>query len=684
MQSATREFQVIGKIACYYFIISGRGKHQLPLSPKSSRQSAIYRPVSSPTTIRRPPKAIQVTTMAAFHEATVQWHSGEEQMHALLHVPPEDNPTQPFLPARYATRLQASPLLVLGTLDASGRPWTTILGGEPGFTRGIAQSIIGIKTCVDKQHDPVITALLGSEANGEVKKEEGEGRMVSGLGIDLQSRDRVKIFGRMVVGCLSPLSPSETSESTTPDTPNTSKPSNSIAEMQLVLKITQSLGNCPKYLNKKHITPHTPSPILKSTSIQLPQSALDLIAKADLFFISSSHGSLSMDTNHRGGSPGFVRILSNSPSCTLVWPEYSGNRLYQTLGNLHTTPKAGLVFPDFETGDVLYLTGSTEILAAEEARAVICRSNLAVKFTVEAARWVRCGLGFRGEAVEMSPYNPPVRLLASESRTGLPESTNEKTNAITVRLVEKVLLAPTIARFRFHIDDPNRTHRWKPGQYVALNFSQEMSLGYSHMRDDDPGSLNDDFLRTFTVSSSPGERQDWDQFEITIRKVGVVTEWMFGYRLRTEMEARLGGFGGEFFVEMGEGETERIAFVAAGVGITPLLGQVGGLEMERVDVYWTVRGEDLGLVVDSLERIEGLGRGMRLFVTGLGEDKGDDEALRKIRDMGVRVECRRLGKQDLELESGVERWYVCTGAKLQKELVKWLDGQKVISEEFTF
>ena len=47
-----------------------------------------------------------------------------------------------------------------------------------------------------------------------------------------------------------------------------------------------------------------------------------------------------MGTNHRGGSPGFVRVASNKPGpggCTLVYPEFSGNRLYQTLGNLYTT-----------------------------------------------------------------------------------------------------------------------------------------------------------------------------------------------------------------------------------------------------------------------------------------------------------------------------------------------------------
>ena len=103
-----------------------------------------------------------------------------------------------------------------------------------------------------------------------------------------------------------------------------------------------------------------------------------------------------MDTNHRGGPPGFVRALSDDTSTTLYWPEYSGNRLYQTLGNLQVTPLAGLCFPDFLTGDVLYVTGTTRILVGSDAADALPRSNLVVKLTVTAARLVTKGLPFQG------------------------------------------------------------------------------------------------------------------------------------------------------------------------------------------------------------------------------------------------------------------------------------------------
>lgn len=183
----------------------------------------------------------------------------------------------------------------------------------------------------------------------------------------------------------------------------------SVAEIQLVLKIEQSLGNCPKYLNSKVIEPAASTPELISNSPQLPQQALYLLARADLFFVSSSQHDKDMDTNHRGGPPGFLRVESNEHlGAVLCWPEYSGNRLYQTLGNLSINPLAGICVPDFETGDMLYLTGETEILAGKAAAAFLPRSNLCVKITITAARFVAQTLPFRGKEGERSPYSKSI------------------------------------------------------------------------------------------------------------------------------------------------------------------------------------------------------------------------------------------------------------------------------------
>lgn len=68
--------------------------------------------------------------------------------------------------------------------------------------------------------------------------------------------------------------------------------------------------------------------------------------------------------------------------------------------------------------------------------------------------------------------------------------------------MKKDVLTPSIARFRFKISDPKRIGKRRPGQYAVFSFKEDLDMGYSHMRDDDPTSLNDDYIRTFTVSSS--------------------------------------------------------------------------------------------------------------------------------------------------------------------------------------
>ena len=401
--------------------------------------------------------------------------------------------------------------------------------------------------------------------------------------------------------------------------------------------------------------------------------------------MSSSNQGCSIGTNHRGGPPGFVRLVSNDATgVTLAYPEYSGNRFYQTLGNLHTTPRAGFVFPDFESGDVLYLTSETEILIGKEAAALLPRSNLVVKVNVVAARFVRHGLPFRGELGEASPYNPPIRYLRSE-RTERGLQAVRGSDTVVARLIQKELLTPTIARFRFHVSNSTAIGRPNPGQYVALSFEDELSMGYSHMRDNDPKSLNDDYIRTFTVSSIPEELPE-DEFEITIRKVGNATRFMFRQNERNGLDIPLRGFGGEFVIR--PDVHGAICFVAGGIGITPLLGQLSGLDMRDVHVFWTINIRDLGLVNDTFERNRRLAKSTTLFLSGeiLELSVNDTEALAKLDALGAQtIKKRRLLASDLQdAENLSSKWYICAGTALRKNLMQWLEGKEVVYEDFNY
>jgi ferredoxin-NADP reductase len=593
------------------------------------------------------------------------WHEGEDKMHQLTKVGNFESPTSPFLQPRAASMVQRFPLLAIGTLDKQGRPWATVWGGEVPLAKPVAKDILGVRTLVDSKTDPIVEILYEGKDDGEVIHEQGAGRMISGLSIHLEQRNRMKLYGRMIAGALN------THEEGLPG-------SGSVGQVQLVWKIEQSLANCPKYLNCKRVYPSLPEPRLISDSPHLSPEALALLGKADMFFISSSDRDRDMDMNHRGGPPGFVRVESNADEgAVLVYPEYSGNNLYQTLGNLQTTPRAGLCIPDFDTGNVLYVTGNTEVLIGKDAAEALPRSNLAVRITLTDARLVEKGLAFRGEALERSPYNPTVRYLPSEKAPVGDEK------SVMAKLIKKERLTPTIFRVRFAISDPGAFGPWKPGQYAALSFYDELYTGYSHMRDDDPKSLNDDYMRTFTVSSHHGEGLHGEEFEMTIRNVGNVTGFLMRQNERSNLEVPLRGFAGDFFIKQNpDGLT---TFIAGGIGITPLISQLQDLDISRLRLFWTLSAKDIGLVQDTFRRFPMLAESTVLFLTG-DESQLSAVEMKKLKEVsgsGAKFERRRMLAADLTALD-VDEWYLCTGPALRKMIQEWLPGKKIIYENFDY
>ncbi|KAI1814057.1 hypothetical protein GGS20DRAFT_550376 [Poronia punctata] len=627
-----------------------------------------------------------------------QWHTGEQAVQRMLGVPTSrGNPTVQGLKQAHAYRVYVSPLVAFGTLDDQGRPWVTVWGGEAGFCRPLAaedeeEDVLVANALVDARFDPVVQ--LQQAARGSP-----QGKIMAALSIDLGTRDRLKLAGRFLAGAT--MTEAEGTATTTTTT------TTGVANLQMAFVVEEALGNCPKYLNKKHIVPHVPSPELVSSALPLPRRALDLIGKADLFFIASKYGDDgSMDVNHRGGAPGFVRVLRNEEGVggggggvlSLIYPEYSGNRLYQTLGNLAENPVAGLVIPDFETGDVLYLTGRTTILAGEQAAEVMPHAKLAVQIDVSEARFVRDGLPFRGSVIDYSPYNPPVRRLAGEVEKGVVVNTN---STATATLLNRQVLTPTISRYTFRIGGEMASHSsWMPGQHVTLDFSPELDNGYAHMRDDDPQSLNDDFVRTFTVSSSNSNSKSAtgaaaEEFDIIVRKHGPATSLLAKWNMRVPLEIPVLGFGGVDDFRIVEREIKQNVFVAAGVGITPLLAQAPGLLMRKTDgrnlrVLWSLRAEDLPLAVYAFNEIGGLGSVTKLFVTGVVPDhkeEDDGDLLAEVRNLGAAVVEGRMTRNDVLFETGDERrrkYFCCTGPEMMKSLLQWTEGEEVAFESFDY
>lgn len=125
--------------------------------------------------------------------------------------------------------------------------------------------------------------------------------------------------------------------------------------------VEQSFGNCPKYIQARS---HQPVSRIASPALQgegLDPRWLSLVSRSDTLFIASQHADPlrgGVDVSHRGGPPGFLRLGADG---RLWLPDYAGNRLFNTLGNLLQDPRCGLLFIDFDNGDLLHLHAEAEL-----------------------------------------------------------------------------------------------------------------------------------------------------------------------------------------------------------------------------------------------------------------------------------------------------------------------------------
>jgi predicted pyridoxine 5'-phosphate oxidase superfamily flavin-nucleotide-binding protein len=173
----------------------------------------------------------------------------------------------------------------------------------------------------------------------------------------------------------------------------------------LILRISQFYGNCTKYIARR--IPNESRAAMPSQSASLSSALTDaqraLIVRADTFFIATEHSESGADASHRGGRPGFV---VTPDARTLLWPDYRGNNMFNTLGNLESDPRAGLLFIDFDSGASLQLTGKARVDFGDPSTAA--PTGRSIRFEITSVRELLPSTALRYTLVEAFPYNPPV------------------------------------------------------------------------------------------------------------------------------------------------------------------------------------------------------------------------------------------------------------------------------------
>jgi predicted pyridoxine 5'-phosphate oxidase superfamily flavin-nucleotide-binding protein len=127
------------------------------------------------------------------------------------------------------------------------------------------------------------------------------------------------------------------------------------------------------------------------------------IQRSPMFFIATADGRGHPDCSYKGGLPGFVRVLDG---CTLPIPDYDGNGMYRTWGNVLLNPHVGLLFPDFENPRRLRVNGTAQVreddpLRSEYAGSVFIVRVTATKIFPNCPRYIH-----RMQLIEHSVYAP--------------------------------------------------------------------------------------------------------------------------------------------------------------------------------------------------------------------------------------------------------------------------------------
>jgi hypothetical protein len=95
-----------------------------------------------------------------------------------------------------------------------------------------------------------------------------------------------------------------------------------------------------------------------------------------MFFLATADADGRPDCSYKGGRPGFVRILNEN---TLIFPDYDGNGMFRSLGNLLVNPRVGLLFIDFEQSDRLRVNGVASLHDDEASLAGFPGAQLLVR-----------------------------------------------------------------------------------------------------------------------------------------------------------------------------------------------------------------------------------------------------------------------------------------------------------------
>lgn len=425
-----------------------------------------------------------------------------------------------YMPDQHRDFYQNLPYIILGYRDPQGELWASIIWAGTGFI---------------ESPDPQTLIIDNNLIAGDVLKQSLQpGAGIGLLGIDLSNRRRNRLSTEIL------------------ETTN---------QQSFKLGVRQSFGNCPQYIQQRELQHH---PVARSNEVivsrELSESAKAIINQADTFFVSSYYDELDQlqrsgaDVSHRGGKPGFILIENNRD---LLIPDFPGNFHFNTFGNFLKNPKAGLLFVDFASGDVLQLSGEVEILWEHELLPHFDNAERFWRFKVEQARHLPQRLCSDKDVVEYSPNS----LLsgdwgvAKNRAAALKERAQWKEKRVTAYTVESDDVVS--------IELEGENLGFTPGQHIniSLNNPEDNTGGEGFA------------VRSYSLSGSSADQN----YRISVKRDGRVSQQIhehikLGDSIYTQSPNGLFTF---------DSQSQNPALlICAGVGVTPMVSMAHQLILD--------------------------------------------------------------------------------------------------------
>jgi len=306
-----------------------------------------------------------VTDHDTFHEGErfVQERAGEREA-ALRNGGIVDD----TIPSRAIPFLAQQRMLAVGRADAQGAVWGSLLFGVPGLASSVdGRSVVLDRTRIEENSDDPVWGSLGPGAD------------VGLLAIEFASRRRLRINGVVMEA----------------------------DDRHVAIRVHQAYPNCPKYIQRRHsrvdVAAAPDERAGRASGVSLDEARSAVIERADTFFVASRHPTRGLDVSHRGGAPGFVRVVDAS---RLRIPDYPGNSMFNTFGNFAVDDRAGLVFLDFERRSLLQMSGTAMLRFDEPEEPSQPTGGTGRYWDFHAARWFESPLATRltWDSPEVSPY----------------------------------------------------------------------------------------------------------------------------------------------------------------------------------------------------------------------------------------------------------------------------------------